>query len=114
MVKGPGLYSDIGKKARGPSFSFFVPVILLINFIFHLYSVISSSRSSLQGLPDRPQVHRHHLHFCRSCKLLVPFALIIPTFISFLVFNLFRFCLWKTILHQILLFCVVSVKSVED
>lgn len=72
MGKGPGLYSDIGKKARGalqPSYYLldYACFGLLTARVYSLNFFIFS-RSSLQGLPGRPKSHSYYLHFHRSCE----------------------------------------------
>lgn len=82
MGKGPGLYSDIGKRARGYWFLhlhlhfwviwcsichfcwFFLQILLCFAFFF--------GRSSLQRLPERPEVHHHHLLPHWSCEFVLP------------------------------------------
>lgn len=73
MGKGPGLYSEIGKKARGfffKFFSFFFWLWFLVVFdglfcgflCFWCCLVVLICRSSEQGLPERSEVQHHHLH----------------------------------------------------
>ena len=80
MGKGPGLYSDIGKRARGYWFLhlhfwviwcsichfcwFFLQILLCFAFFF--------GRSSLQRLPERPEVHHHYLLPHWSCEFVLP------------------------------------------
>lgn len=82
---GPGLYTEIGKKTRGgcqpfpsacPLSSWFlsrsgVSSLLLVCWLF---PALSPRRSAVQGLPDGPQVHSHHLHlqWRRKCSASSP------------------------------------------
>jgi len=81
MGKGPGLYSDIGKKARGSQLWIICVYVcicvyvmlgfcgLIWGFKFCFGYILFGFRSSVQGLPERPQVHHHYLFFHWSCKL---------------------------------------------
>ena len=73
MGKGPGLYSDIGKRARGLNLHNSGLWFLLFQFFFLNLCVISflcgGIRSSLQGLQQRPEVYNHHLFSYWSGKV---------------------------------------------
>lgn len=78
MGKGPGLYSDIGKRARGYWFLHLRWIFLSFWLIF-LWILLCSSvffgRSFVQRLPERPQVHHHHLLPHWSCEFIFPLAI---------------------------------------
>lgn len=80
MGKGPGLYFDIGKKTRGISLWIICVCmcmcicnvrVLWFNLRFWIFFgyILVGFRSSVQGLPERPEVHHHYLFFHWSCKL---------------------------------------------
>jgi hypothetical protein len=70
---GPGLYTGIGKKAKGTSprsssppavsprfLNIFSELPFLLRCV-RLTRSLGGCRSAVQGLPDRPEVHPHHL-----------------------------------------------------
>lgn len=78
MSKGPGLFSDIGKKARGKSpaqddlISNWSSLQFAVRFV-HLLQILTIRccllfRSSNQGLRLRSEIHRLHLQRCWSGK----------------------------------------------
>lgn len=77
MSKGPGLFSDIGKKAKGEesvfllithfssSFLYCSALTRLRNFLLKTLRFGFVCRSSNEGLQLRSEVHRLHLQRCR-------------------------------------------------
>lgn len=70
MVNGPGLYSDIGKRARGTLLSPFLSILFFfkIIFIFFIKNISLNYRSSVQGLSQRPEILHHHLLSQWNCQ----------------------------------------------
>jgi len=102
MVNGPGLYSEIGKKARGANpISFFSSCFCYIQSRMYIYwrvfpfLLMGFNRSLVQGLPDWPQVHSKHLLSYWCCKLF-------PFF-----FFLFFFYLYSSLVHFTQFFCLI-------
>jgi len=104
MVNGPGLYSEIGKKARGANpISFFSSCFCYIQSRMYIYwrvfpfLLMGFNRSLVQGLPDWPQVHSKHLLSYWCCKLFpFFFFLFLSLFLSrsfYPVFFVSFFCL---------------------